>query len=89
MVLQVAHLDRAVFHATVGLGLLLEDMQCWPIVWPVPRKAPLNMRTASALQHYQKALQQRAGHLDGPMDALSVMSAVLFACIEVSSTSTF
>ncbi|KAF3804878.1 hypothetical protein GCG54_00004148 [Colletotrichum gloeosporioides] len=84
LVLQLANADDAIFHATVALGLLLEDMHNWPISWPVPRQAPPTERTANALRHYQTALQQLVVPVVGKESAnvISLASAVVFACIE-------
>ncbi|KAH0425950.1 hypothetical protein CcaCcLH18_10654 [Colletotrichum camelliae] len=84
LVLQLANADDAIFHATVALGLLLEDMHNWPISWPVPRKAPPTERTANALRHYQTALQHLFVPVVGKESAnvISLASAVVFACIE-------
>ncbi|KAK2754957.1 C6 zinc finger domain protein [Colletotrichum kahawae] len=88
LVLQLANADDAIFHATVALGLLLEDMHNWPISWPVPRKAPPTERTANALRHYQTALQQLSVPAVGKESAnvISLASAVVFACIELLQT---
>ncbi|KAF4428164.1 Aspercryptin biosynthesis cluster-specific transcription regulator atnN [Colletotrichum fructicola] len=84
LVLQLANAENAIFHATVALGLLLEDMHNWPISWPVPRQAPPTERTANALRHYQTALQQLFVPVVGKesANAISLASAVVFACIE-------
>ncbi|KAK0376373.1 hypothetical protein CLIM01_06248 [Colletotrichum limetticola] len=84
LVLQLANADNAIFHATVALGLLLEDMHNWPISWPVPRTAPPTERTAMALRHYQTALQQLFVPLIRKDSAsiISLASAVVFSCIE-------
>ncbi|KAF5527908.1 Aspercryptin biosynthesis cluster-specific transcription regulator atnN [Colletotrichum aenigma] len=84
LVLQLANAYDAIFHATVALGLLLEDMHNWPISWPVPRQAPPTERTANALRHYQTALQQLFVPVVGKesANAISLASAVVFACIE-------
>ncbi|KAL3294643.1 C6 zinc finger domain protein [Colletotrichum asianum] len=84
LVLQLANADDAIFHATVALGILLEDMHNWPISWPVPRQAPPTERTADALRHYQTALQQLFVPVVGKesVNAISLASAVVFACIE-------
>ncbi|KAI8207022.1 hypothetical protein K4K52_002610 [Colletotrichum sp. SAR 10_76] len=89
LVLQLANADDAIFHATVALGLLLEDMHNWPISWPVPRQAPPTERTANALRHYQTALQQLFVPVVGKesANAISLASAVVFACIEVAASS--
>ncbi|KAH7175366.1 hypothetical protein EDB81DRAFT_769699 [Dactylonectria macrodidyma] len=84
LVVQIAHVNAAIFRSVVALSTLLEDFSRWKMNFGAGFQAPANEKTKSALKHYGLALRQTSAHLRGSesMNIFSLTSCLLFCYIE-------